>query len=133
MANLNFSESHKIVTYLFDPPVGHQEFSSMVHGLRNCKLSHAFQSNPIIYQELVRQFWDKASFNEGENGEITVESVIQVRKIVVSEQIIRKVLLFKDQQGFPIEIPMDKTEEILHRMGYEEVLPPTLEKLLPPY
>lgn len=55
------------------------------------------------------QFWDKASIKkEGSNGEGTVESTIQGRKIIVSEQIIRELLQFRDQPGFPTEIYVDK-------------------------
>lgn len=105
----------------------------MVHGLNNCKLSYAFQSNPIIHQDLVTQFWDKASINkEGANGECTLESTIQGRK-VVSEQVIQEELQFRDQPGSPIEIPIDQIKEVLDRMGYEGTFPPTINKLLPPY
>lgn len=62
-----------------------------------------------------------------------MESVIQGRKIVVSEQTIRDVLQIEDQLGFPTKIPVEKTEEVLERMGYEGVFPPTMKKLLPPY
>lgn len=59
MANLKFSENHNIVAYLSDPPAEDKEFRSMVHGLKNCILAHDFQANPIIYQELVKQVWDR--------------------------------------------------------------------------
>lgn len=88
----------------------------------------------MIYQDLVRQFWNKALVTKGrEYGEDSIESVIHKRKIVISEQIIRKVLQIKDQSGFPIEIYMEQTEEIIKKMGYDGVSPPAIKKLLPPY
>ena len=133
MAELKFSENHNIAAYLLDPPAAHQEFRAMIHGLKRCCLAYAFTSNPTIFHYLVKQFWNKASVSKWEDEEDTVESVIQGKKIVVSEQTIREVLQINDQPGFHAEISMEQTQEIIKRMGYEGVFPPTLKKLLPPY
>lgn len=96
MAAMKFLQNHNITTFLSDPPAAHQEFRSMIHGLKKCCLA-AFKTNPIIYQDLVREFWNKVSVNKRENGEDIVESAVQERKIVVSEQTIREVLQINDQ------------------------------------
>lgn len=62
--------------------------------------------------------------------------MINGKKIVVSEQIIREALQINDQLGFPTKISMGQIEEIVERMGYEGVFPPTwvsYRELLPTY
>lgn len=52
---------------------------------------------------------------------------------MVTEQILREALQINDKPEFPKEIEMDQTREILDKMGYEGVFPPTLIILLPLY
>ena len=81
----------------------------------------------------MKQFWNKAFVSKGEDEEDTVESVIHGRKIVVSEQTIHEVLQINDRSRFQTVISMEQTKEIIERIGYEGVFPPTVKKLLPPY
>lgn len=106
----------------------------MVHGLNNCKITHALRVNPVIYKDLVRVLWDKDSINEiGADGAGTLQSTVKGKKIIESEQIIREVLIFGDQPGFPSKISATLIREVLERMFYEGTFPPTFKKLLLPY
>lgn len=90
--------------------------------------------NPIIYEDQVRELWDKASFNEaGADWTGAVESTVKGEKIIVSKQTIREVLRFGDQSELLTEIFATQIGEVLKRMGYGGTFPPTLKKLLPPY
>lgn len=107
-------DNQNIVAFLSDPPLSHQEFKSIIHGINNCRLTHAIRANPVIYKSLVSEFWDKAFINkEGADGEGIVESIVKERKIVVSEQIIREVHKFEDQLDSPTKISTTQIREVL--------------------
>ncbi|CAI9277858.1 unnamed protein product [Lactuca saligna] len=110
MADLKFSENHNIAAFLTDPPAAHQEsrFNKAILGQSLCQ-------------------------KNGANGEGTVESSIQFKEIIMSEQIIRDVLQIKDQPGLPNEIYVDQIKKILNRIGDEGVFLLQLKKMLPPY
>ena len=117
-----------------DPPAVHKEFKSMIVGLNNCRISHALHSNPVIFKDLIVDFWKNASINtQGADGAGSIESVVKGTKVVVSEQVIRKVLEFGDAPTFPIKYPVNQVNEVLEKMCYEGTYPPTIKKLLPPY
>ncbi|CAI9300132.1 unnamed protein product [Lactuca saligna] len=67
MADIKFSKNHNIAACLSDPLEARQEFRSMVHRLKNCRLAHAFQSNLIIYEDLVKQFLGQSFCQEKGN------------------------------------------------------------------
>ncbi|MFS7917173.1 hypothetical protein Hanom_Chr03g00185961 [Helianthus anomalus] len=60
-------------------------------------------------------------------------SVIQNKEVLITEQTIRDVLLFRDASGDPVEFPEEKIIPVLERMSYEGTYPPTTKKLLHPY
>ena len=132
MENLKFADMHNLAIVLDDPPAAHPEFKSMIYRLRECCLSCAITVNPIIYQNIIREFWQTTKI-DNENGEITIEAVVKGCKIKITEQYIRDTLLVNDESNFPTEIGIDDVQRILQRMGYEGVYPPTVKKLLPPY
>lgn len=91
MAELKFSDNHSVAVFLLRPLAAHNDFKSMVHGLKKCCLAYALTSCPIIFQDLVKQFWNTAVVRK-ENDEVSLEAIVNGRKVVVSEQVIRKIL-----------------------------------------
>ncbi|KAL7617903.1 hypothetical protein Lser_V15G04026 [Lactuca serriola] len=132
MAYLKTTEMHKLAIVLDDPLVAHREFMSMMYRLRECCLDHAITVNPVIYENLIQEFWRSAKVIEM-NKELTIEAVVQNCKIRISEQYIRDTLLILDEPDYPIEAEAKEIPQILDRMGYEGSYPPTVKKLLPPY
>ena len=84
MANLKFADMHNLAIVLDDPPVAHEEFKSMIYRLRECCLSCAITMNPIIYQNIVREFWQMAKMSKI-NGEMSIEVVVRGYKIRITE------------------------------------------------
>ena len=129
MAALNFDANHNLVGMMTDP-VGksHQVFYSGIVGLRNCKLAYAFGTNPVIYENWIRDFWTHAR-RVGN----TIVSVVRGVDVVIDEQCVREALHFPDSSNDPIEIDDDTIRGILRRMSYEPTYPPTKKKFLHPY
>ena len=80
----------------------------MIVRLKNCRISHALRSNPVIYKDLITELWKNASINKhGVDGVHTVESIVKGTQVMVSVQVIRYVLKFGDASVFPIEFTAD--------------------------
>ena len=97
MAELKISDNHNVVVFLMDPPVVHRYFKSMIPGLNKCCLAYAFTSSPIIYQVLVKQFWNTIVVCKEDDDAISVEAADNGRKITVTEQVIDEVLQINDR------------------------------------
>ncbi|KAL7596831.1 hypothetical protein Lser_V15G29616 [Lactuca serriola] len=132
MANLKFADMYNLVIVLDDPPVAHSEFNSMIYRLRECCLSCAITVNPIICQNIVREFWQTTKMSEVK-GEMSIEAVVKGCRIKITEQYIRDTLLINDESNFPTEIGTDDIQRVLGQMGYEGIFPRTVKKILPPY
>lgn len=133
MTDLKFAGSHNLKIVLDEPPVAHGEVKSVIHELRECCLSTALTVNPVVYQDIIREFWKTTKLKKGNNSVVVVEADVKGCKFVIIEQSIRDALLIDDQSTFPTEIVVDVAQEILDKMGYEGKFPPTIKKLLPPY
>ena len=133
MANLKFADMHNLAIVLADPPVIHSDMLSMVHRLREYCVASALTVNPVIYHNIVREFWETTRTQMDDDGNFMVAAKVQGRDIVINESFIRETLLIDDQPSFPTEIGIEDTQRILRRMSYEGTSPLTLKKLLHPY
>ncbi|KAF5782870.1 hypothetical protein HanRHA438_Chr11g0514031 [Helianthus annuus] len=113
-----------------EPPKGHETYKSLIIGLNTCRLVHAFRENPIIREEWICDFWNNANAKKGDN---VIRSKIQDKEILITEQVIRELLLFGDAADDPVEHAKEKVMEVLGKMSYEGSYPPTTKKLLHPY
>ncbi|KAM0026494.1 hypothetical protein Hdeb2414_s0020g00558841 [Helianthus debilis subsp. tardiflorus] len=131
--DLKFIASHNQVAYLAPPPVKHKQlFTSLIKGLNTCRIVHALRDNPVVYESLIRDFWKTAKVEIIE-GKGTIAAEIDGTKIVVTEQVIRDVLQFNDQETDPIELDAGTIEAILPRLSYEGRFPPLVKKFVHPY
>ncbi|KAF5788851.1 hypothetical protein HanRHA438_Chr09g0375521 [Helianthus annuus] len=121
--------------FLAPPPEKHKRmFTSLIKGLNSCRIAYALQENPIVYESLIQDFWMTASFDALEaEGKGALIAEIQKKTIVLTEQMIRKVLQFNDQETDPIELPAGTVEAILPRLSYEGKHPSLAKKFVHPY
>ncbi|KAJ0451252.1 hypothetical protein HanHA300_Chr15g0565471 [Helianthus annuus] len=131
--DLKFIASHNQVAYLAPPPVKHKQlFTSLIKGLSTCRIAHALRENPVVYESLIRDFWKTAKVEIIE-GKGAIAAEIDGTKIIVTEQVIRDVLKFNDQETDPIELAAGAIEAILPRLSYEGKFPPLVKKFVHPY
>ncbi|KAJ0878136.1 hypothetical protein HanRHA438_Chr10g0436301 [Helianthus annuus] len=131
--DLKFIASHNQVAYLAPPPVKHKElYTSLIKGLNTCRIVHALRDNPVVYESLIRDFWKTAKVEIVE-GKGAIAAEIDGTKIIVTEQVIREVLQFNDQEADPIELAAGVIEAILPRLSYEGRFPPLVKKFVHPY
>ncbi|KAJ0682382.1 hypothetical protein HanPI659440_Chr16g0646731 [Helianthus annuus] len=131
--DLKFISSHNQVGYLAPPPVKHKQlYTSLIKGLNTCRIVHALRENPVVYESLIQDFWKTAKVEIVE-GKGAIVAEIEKTKVIVTEQIIRDVLKFNDQETDPIELPAGTVEAILPRLSYEGKFPPLVKKFVHPY
>ncbi|MFS8025002.1 hypothetical protein Hanom_Chr16g01469911 [Helianthus anomalus] len=94
------------------PPEKHKKmFNSLIKGLNRCRLVHALRENSV----------------RGGEGKGSIEAVIQKKKIIVTEQVIREVLLFGDRETDPINYSSEDVLAVLPSLSYEGTYPPLLK------
>ncbi|KAJ0616837.1 hypothetical protein HanIR_Chr02g0094941 [Helianthus annuus] len=131
--DLKFISSHNQVGYLAPPPEKHKQlYMSLMKGLNKCRIVHALRENPVVYEDLIRDFWKSAKVEVVE-GKGAIVAEIQEMKVIVTEQMIREALKFNDQETDPIELPAGTVEAILPRLSYEGKFPPLIKKFVHPY
>ena len=71
---LIFVDTHNQGGFLSNPPIEHEEFTSMITVLRDCPLTHALRVNPIIYENQIVEFWTNAQLSE---DKLSIVSTVQ--------------------------------------------------------
>ncbi|MFS7911018.1 hypothetical protein Hanom_Chr02g00113061 [Helianthus anomalus] len=111
-----------------------QMVSSHGFGLNSCRIVHALRENPVVYKSLIQDFWKSARFDALEaEGKGAIVAEIQKKVVSVTEQMIREVLQFNDQEKDSIELPAGIVEAILPRLSYEGKYPSLVKKFVHPY
>ncbi|KAM0061514.1 hypothetical protein Hdeb2414_s0004g00137001 [Helianthus debilis subsp. tardiflorus] len=119
-----------VACYLSDPQKEFETYKSMIVGLNTCRLAYSLQENLVIREEWIKDFWDNASTKK---GDVVIKSKVQNKEVSVTEQDIRKVLLFGDNASDLVEYSKEKFMEVLVKMSYEGSCPLTMKKLLHPH
>nr|GFA60032.1 hypothetical protein [Tanacetum cinerariifolium] len=117
MANLTFDDTHNMVVYLSksDASAG---FDQIVDLLNAQVIRYTLMVNPTIYVSRIKQFWASVSIKKV-NDVIKLRALIDKKRVVVTEDIIRQDLRLDDADG----VECLSIEEIfveLARMGYEK-------------
>ncbi|CAI9298687.1 unnamed protein product [Lactuca saligna] len=104
MTGLEFAKVHNLAIYLVDPPEAHSDFQFIISGLRRCCLYTALTTSPVIYQQLFKEFWSIATVIKDDKGTKYLETSVQGKKVLVTEQILRKTLQISDEPEFSISL-----------------------------
>ncbi|MFS7936487.1 hypothetical protein Hanom_Chr05g00416171 [Helianthus anomalus] len=63
-----------ISCFLGEPPKGHEEFKSMIMGLKHVGWNTLYEKIPIIREDWIRDFWNNATTKKIDN---VIRSTIQ--------------------------------------------------------
>ncbi|CAI9259655.1 unnamed protein product [Lactuca saligna] len=92
MGDMEFAKVHNSTVFLEDPPAAHNDLKFIVDGLKKSCLVHALSTCPVIYQNLIKDFWRSAVVKKNNHGEKFIESKIEEKKVQVSKSIIQESL-----------------------------------------
>ncbi|GKC18345.1 hypothetical protein Tco_1020495 [Tanacetum coccineum] len=115
MANLDFCDKHNMVAYL-QKLEGSEGFHQIIDFLTTIHIRYALTKSPTIYVSLIEQFWQTASANTHENGDVEITATIDGKVKVVSEASIRRHLKLEDSDGIST-LPTSEIFEQLALMG----------------
>nr|GEZ52527.1 synaptobrevin, longin-like domain protein [Tanacetum cinerariifolium] len=122
MANLTFADTHNMIAFLYksDASAG---FDQIVDLLNAQVIHYALMVNPTIFVSCIKQFWATKSIKKT-NDVMKLQALIERKKVVITEDIIRQVLRLDNADGVEC-LPTEEIFTELERMGYEKP-PPNL-------
>nr|GEZ36198.1 hypothetical protein [Tanacetum cinerariifolium] len=92
-----FADTHNVVAILKKSDAA-EGFEQIIDFLSGSYIYYAFTVSPYIYISCIKQFWNSASVKR--SGDVTrLQALIDKKKIVISEAIIREILQLNDAEG----------------------------------
>ncbi|GJS04601.1 hypothetical protein Tco_0321109 [Tanacetum coccineum] len=110
-----FADSHNTVAFL-EKPTECEGFEQIVDFLNANPIKYALTVNPTIYTSCIEQFWATAK-EKTVNGEEQLQALVDKKKVIITESIIRRDLHLEDDEGIYC-LPNAVIFEELTRMGF---------------
>nr|GFC50019.1 xylulose kinase-1 [Tanacetum cinerariifolium] len=120
MAPLTFTDTHNMVAFLSKSDIS-ECFDQIMDFLNSHTIKYASVVNPTIYVSCIKQFWATATIKKV-NDVVQLRALIDGKKVVILEDIIRRDLHLDDADGVECLLNEEIFKE-LARMGYEKPLP----------
>ncbi|GJX54589.1 hypothetical protein Tco_0282958 [Tanacetum coccineum] len=97
MANLKFADTYNMVEFL-SKPAESKGFEQIVDFLNAHIIKYALTVNPTIYTLCIEQFWATVKAKTI-NGEVQLQALVNGKKIIITESIVRRDLQLEDADG----------------------------------
>nr|GEV30247.1 hypothetical protein [Tanacetum cinerariifolium] len=117
MAPLTFADKHNMVAFLSKSDAS-DGFDQIVDFLNAHTITYALMVNPTFYVSCIKHFGATTTV-EKVNGDVQLQALIDDKKLVVTEAIIRRDLHLDDADRVEC-LPNAETFKELARMGYEK-------------
>ncbi|GKE31076.1 hypothetical protein Tco_1450398 [Tanacetum coccineum] len=118
MTTLKFADTHNMVAFLAKPAES-EGFEQIVDFINAHTIKYDLTVNPTIYTSCIKQFW--ATFKaKTVNGEVQLQALVDRKKIIITESIVRMDLQLEDAEGVDC-LPNATIFEHLTLMGYEKI------------
>nr|GEW01757.1 hypothetical protein [Tanacetum cinerariifolium] len=110
-----FADTHNVVAILEKSDAA-KGFEQIIDFLNGSYIHYALTVNPYIYISCIKQFWNTASVKRSDDV-TRLQALVDRKKIVISEDIIREILQLDDAKGV-VCLPNEKIFAGLAQMGY---------------
>ncbi|GJW22950.1 hypothetical protein Tco_0033572 [Tanacetum coccineum] len=97
MMTLKFADTHNMVAFLAKPAES-EGFEHIVDFLYAHTIKYALTINPTIYTLCIEQFWATIKAKTV-NGEVQLQALVDGKKIIITESIVRRDLQLEDVEG----------------------------------
>ncbi|GJY90617.1 hypothetical protein Tco_0505813 [Tanacetum coccineum] len=97
MTTLQFADTHNLVVFLAKPAES-EGFEQIVDFLNASSIRYALTVNPTIYTSCIEQFWATVMVKTV-NGEQQLQALVDGKKIIITEETVRRDLQLKDADG----------------------------------
>nr|GEY78566.1 hypothetical protein [Tanacetum cinerariifolium] len=112
-----FDDTHNVVAVL-EKSDDAEGFKQIIDFLSGTYIHYALTVNPHIYISCIKQFWKTASVKH--SGDVTrLQALVDKKKIVISEAVIREILQINDADGV-VCLPNEDIFAGLAQIGYEK-------------
>nr|GEY40708.1 hypothetical protein [Tanacetum cinerariifolium] len=112
-----FADTHNVVAILEKSDAA-EGFEQIIDFLSGSYIHYALIVNPHIYISCIKQSWNSASVKRL-NDVTRLQALVDRKKIVISEDVIREILQLDDAEGV-VWLPNEKIFAGLAQMGYEK-------------
>ncbi|GJR19616.1 hypothetical protein Tco_0968143 [Tanacetum coccineum] len=114
MTTLKFVDTHNLVVFL-EKPTESDGFEQIVDFLNVHTIKYSLTVNPTIYTLCIEQFWATVKAKTV-NGEVQLQALVDGKKIIITESIVRRDLQLEDVEGVDC-LPNATIFEMLTLMG----------------
>ncbi|GJV61467.1 hypothetical protein Tco_1467567 [Tanacetum coccineum] len=97
MTTLKLVDTHNMVAFLAKPAES-EGFEQIVDFLNAHTIKYALTINPTIYTSCIEQFWATIKVKTV-NGEVQLQALVDGKKIIITESILRRDLQLEDAEG----------------------------------
>ncbi|GJT74317.1 hypothetical protein Tco_1041042 [Tanacetum coccineum] len=97
MTTLKFADTHNMVAFLAKPTES-EGFEQIVDFLNAHTIKYTLTVNPTIYTSCIEQFWATVKAKTV-NGEVQLQALVDGKKIIITESIVRRDLQLEDAEG----------------------------------
>ncbi|GJS60153.1 hypothetical protein Tco_0654937 [Tanacetum coccineum] len=97
MTTLKFADTHNMVAFLAKPAES-EGFEQIMDFLNAHTIKYALTINPTIYTSCIEQFWANVKAKTV-NGEVQLQALVDGKKIIITESIVRRDLQLEDAEG----------------------------------
>ncbi|MFS7948966.1 hypothetical protein Hanom_Chr06g00566011 [Helianthus anomalus] len=95
------------------------EFTSILEFMERLKIQKALTDQRLIFRSHIKHFWENATYDEEHKK---INSVVSVngedKPIIITEQLVREVINFPDDENSPTKFPERMVKGYMLRMGY---------------
>ncbi|GKE93361.1 hypothetical protein Tco_1574456 [Tanacetum coccineum] len=118
MTILKCADTHNMVAFL-SKLAESEGFEQIVDFLNAHSIKYALMVNPTIYTSCIEQFWATVKAKTV-NGEVQLQALVDGKKIIITESIVRRDLQLEDAEGVDC-LPNATIFEQFTLMGYEKL------------
>ncbi|GJY37650.1 putative reverse transcriptase domain-containing protein [Tanacetum coccineum] len=118
MTTLKFADTHNMVAFLAKPAKS-EGFEQIVDFINAHTIKYALTINPIIYTLCIELFWATVKAKTV-NGEVQLQAMVDGKKIIITESIVRRDLQLEDAEGVDC-LPNVTIFEQLTLIGFVQV------------
>nr|GFB87274.1 hypothetical protein [Tanacetum cinerariifolium] len=112
-----FADTHNTVAILAKSDAA-EGFEQIIDFLSGSYIHYALTLNQHIYVSCIKQFWNTVSVKRS-NDVTRLQALVDRKKIVISEDVIREILQLDDAEGM-VCLPNEEIFASLAQMGYEK-------------
>ncbi|MFS7913134.1 hypothetical protein Hanom_Chr02g00138261 [Helianthus anomalus] len=117
-SNVQFDPLHNICC-VYDGKIPKlAEFNSILEFMKRLPIQKALTNQHLVFRLHIERFWEKATYDEESK---TINSIVSLngedKPIIITEQLVREVIDFPDDENSPTKFPERMVKGCMLRMG----------------